>query len=143
MKTGWSERVREIADRDFVQPSRPGRSRVRIRFGDLRSRMVKLGFPPGHFNQIATPLESPKFWRPRGLEMCTPKGQSRNDDTIFEFRFIDELQKTQDGPAETPKERALRAADELWGLFKDEIAAHGGTEGFIRWVRSDEDENAA
>jgi hypothetical protein len=27
-------------------------------------------------------------------------------------------------------------------LLKDEIAAHGGAEGFIRWVRSDEDDEA-
>jgi len=143
MRTGWSERVRDVVDREYVQPARPGRSRVRIRFGDLRARMVKLGFPAGHFNQIATPLESSKFWQPRGLEMCTPKGQSRNDDTIFEFRFIDETEKVADEPTETPKERALRAADELRGLFKKEIAAHGGPEGFLRWVRSDEDEDAA
>jgi hypothetical protein len=89
MKTGWSEKVREVADREFVQPARSTRGTVRIRFGDLRTRMVKLGFPPGHFNQIATPLESAKFWQPRGLEMCTPKGQNRNDDTVFEFRFVD------------------------------------------------------
>jgi hypothetical protein len=25
--------------------------------------------------------------------------------------------------------------------MKDEIAAHGGTEGFLRWVRSDSDED--
>lgn len=143
MKTGWSEKVREVADRDFVQPARPAGNAVRIRFGDLRARMVKLGFPAGHFNQIATPLESSKFWQPRGLEMCTPKGQSRNDDTIFEFRFVGEAVNSQEEPTETPKERALRAADELWGLFKKEIDAHGGPEGFIRWVRSDEDEDVA
>src|ERR1035441_2554165 len=101
MRTGWSERVRDVADREYVQPARSGGSRVKIRFGDLRARMVRLGFPAGHFNQIATPLESAKFWQPRGLEMCTPKGQSRNDNTIFEFRFVDEPQKNQDRPAET------------------------------------------
>jgi hypothetical protein len=143
MKTGWSERVREVADREYVQPARLGRKRVRIQFGDLRARMVKLGFPAGHFNQIATPLESSKFWEPRGLEMCTPKGQSRNDDTVFEFRFVDEQGKTHGGPVETPKERALRAADELRGLLKEEIASFGGAEAFLRWVRSDDDEDAA
>jgi hypothetical protein len=142
MKTGWSERVREVADREYVQPARSSRKRVRIQFGELRARMVKLGFPAGHFNQIATPLESAKFWEPRGLEMCTPKGQIRNDDTVFEFRFIDEQGKTHDAPIETPKERALRIFDELRGLFKDEIAAHGGAEGFLRWVRSDEEDAA-
>jgi hypothetical protein len=32
----------------------------------------------------------------------------------------------------------LRVANKLHGLMKEEIAAHGGAEGFIRWVRSDE-----
>jgi hypothetical protein len=144
MKTGWSERVREVADKEYVQPARSNRKRVRIQFGELRARMVKLGFPAGHFNQIATPLESAKFWEPRGLEMCTPKGQTRNDDTVFEFRFVDEQGKAQDAPVETPKERAMRAADELRGLLKEEIASFGGTEAFMRWVRSsDDDEDAA
>lgn len=143
MKTGWSERVREVADRAYVQPARREKTRIRIRFGDLRSRMVKLGFPPGHFNQIATPLESAKFWQPRGLEMCTPKGQSRNDDAVFEFRFVDDSEKGENMLGETPRERALRVADRLFGSMKDKIAAHGGAEGYIRWVRSDEDEDEA
>jgi hypothetical protein len=47
------------------------------------------------------------------------------------------------GVPETPAERALRLTEKLRGLMQDEIAAHGGTEGFMRWVRSDEDEEAA
>jgi hypothetical protein len=143
MKTGWSERVREVADREYVEPARLHRDGVRIRFGDLRARLMKLGFPAGHFNQIATPLESAKFWQPRGLMMCTPKGQSRNDDAVFEFRFVATSEAKEDRSSETKKQRALRLADELRGRFSEEIAAHGGTEGFIRWVRSDEDEDAA
>ncbi len=142
MKTGWSEKVREVADREFVQPARRSKSTVRIRFGDLRARMVKLGFPQGHFNQIATPLESSKFWQPRGLEMCTPKGQNRNDDAVFEFRFVGQPDGEAVSANETPAERAFRLTEKLRGLFKEEIAAYGGTEAFIRWVRSD-DEDAA
>jgi hypothetical protein len=144
MRTGWSERVREVADKEYVKPARREGGRIRIRFGDLRSRMVKLGFPPGHFNQIATPLESSKFWQPRGLEMCSPKGQCRNDDAIFEFRFVDELSQGGSTRAETPRERARRIGEEMFGMLKEKIAAHGGTEGYIRWVRSrDEKEDAA
>jgi hypothetical protein len=49
--------------------------------------------------------------------------------------------KERDGSiAEGPEERATRLCDWLFGLRKEEIAAHGGTEGFINWVRSrDED----
>jgi hypothetical protein len=139
-KTGWSDRVREVADHDYVQPARPSRDRVRIRFGDLKVKMLKLGFPAQNANQIASPLESSKFWEPRGLEMCTPRGQSRKEETVFEFRFVDESGNRRDGLAETAAERAFRLTEKLRGLMKDEIAAHGGAEGFIRWVRSDEDD---
>jgi hypothetical protein len=141
MKTGWSERVRDVAIRDYVQPARKSRSRVRIKFGDLKEKMLKLGFPAQNANQIASPLESRKFWEPLGLEMCTPRGQSRRVNTVFEFRFIDEAERPDKGPQESAQQRAFRLTERLRGLMKDEIAAHGGTEGYMRWVRSDEDED--
>ena len=104
--------------------------------------MLKLGFPVQNANQIASPIESEKFWKPLGLEMCSPKGQSRKVDTIFEFKFADEADQTA-RQEETPEERAFRLTERIRGLLKDEIAAFGGTEGFMRWVRSDEDEAAA
>jgi hypothetical protein len=42
--------------------------------------------------------------------------------------------------SETAAQRAQRLTAKLRGLMKDEITAHGGAEGFLRWVRSDEDE---
>jgi hypothetical protein len=140
LKTGWSEKVRDIAVRDYVQPARQSRSRVKIKFGDLKEKMLKLGFPPQNANQIASPLESRKFWEPLGLEMCTPRGQSRKVSTVFEFRFLDETETPEDRSQESSQQRAFRLTEKLRGLMKDEIAAHGGTEGFMRWVRSDEDE---
>jgi hypothetical protein len=142
--TGWSDRVREVAIRDYVQPARPTKSRIRIRLGDLKKKMIGLGLPKNHANQVASPLEADKFWKPLGLEMCTPKGQSRENDTIFEFKFVDDSSDVaQHLAAETPAERALRLTEKLRGLMKEEIAAHGGTDSFMRWVRSDEDEEAA
>ena len=84
MEPGWSDKVRDVADRDFVRPARYSRSRVRIRFGDLKSKMLPVGFPAQNANQIASSIESEKFWRTLGLEMCTPKGQSRRVDTVFD-----------------------------------------------------------
>ncbi len=40
---------------------------------------------------------------------------------------------------EEPEVRAKRLCDKLCGLMKDEIAAYGGAEGFMRWVRYDEE----
>ncbi len=115
------------------------RTRVRIPFGDLKAKLVRMGFPQSHANQVASPLESEKFWGPLGLELCTPKGQSRTVDSVLEFRFVDGGIGGEKPEVETPAERAHRLTEKLRGLMKDEIAAHGGAEAFIRWVRSDED----
>ena len=41
---------------------------------------------------------------------------------------------------ESPEERALRLTEKLRGSLKDELAEYGGAEGFMKWVRSDEDD---
>jgi hypothetical protein len=128
MKTGWSEKVRDVADRDYVRQARQNRSRVRIRFGDLKAKLLELGFPSQNANQIASPIESSKFWQPRGLEMCTPKGQARKVDTVFEFRFIDET--------ETPENKILNdPLLELAGILKGAIRE--GVDTFVREIRMD------
>lgn len=128
MKTGWSEKVRDVADRDFVRPARKNRSRVKIRFGDLKAKMLGLGFPSQNANQIASPLESRKFWEPLGLEMCTPKGQSRKVDTVFEFRFVDETEEPGDKVENDP-------LLELAGILKGAICE--GVDAFVRDLRMD------
>jgi hypothetical protein len=40
-------------------------------------------------------------------------------------------------PIEEGKRRAFELTERLRGLMKDEIAAHGGTVSFLRWIRSD------
>jgi hypothetical protein len=39
---------------------------------------------------------------------------------------------------ETPEARAHRLTGKLCGLLREEIAAAGGAEAFLRWVRSDD-----
>ena len=141
-KTGWSERVRELARRDYVDPARGAELGIRIPFGEFKAKLVRMGFPSSHANQVATPLESKKFWRPLGLELISPKGQPRTVDSILEFRFTGEANAAEHSSSER-KERAMGAFERLRGLMKKEIAAHGGAEEFIRWVRSDDDEDAA
>ena len=142
-KTGWSERVREVARREYVEPARGNKEFVRIPFGEFKSKLVRLGFPQSHANQVATPLETDKFWKPLGLELLSPKGQPRTVDSILEFRFIVGERSQEPRREETPAEKAFRLTERLRGLLKEEIAAYGGTEAFIRWVRSDDDEDAA
>lgn len=85
------------------------------------------------------------------MEMITPKGQSRKRTTVYEFRFRDQpadagahtpVKGLSDPETETPSQRAFRLTERVRGLLKDEIAAFGGTEAFMRWVRSDEEDAA-
>jgi hypothetical protein len=141
-KTGWSDRVREIAEREYVEPARATRGIIRIPFGDLKVKLVRLGFPSSHANQVATPLESEKFWGTNGLELLTPKGQPRTVGSVLEFRFVDGEAVGQSQPKETPAEKAHRLTEKLRGLLKDELAAYGGGEAFLKWMRSEGDEAA-
>lgn len=144
-RTGWSDRVRELARRDYVEPARGSSTVVRIPFGEFKAKLVRTGFPSNNANQVATPLESERlFLVPLGLELLSPKGQPRTVDSTLEFRFIASPAIDRGPEMQTERtRRALEAADKLRGLLKDEIAAFGGAEAFIRWVRSDEDEDAA
>ena len=140
--TGWSERVRDLARVEYVEPARATRRIISIPFGEFKAKLVRLGFPQSHANQVATPLETHKFWRPLGLELCSPKGQARTVDSVLVFRFASHVPQ-QDGPQETPAEKAARLVGQIHGLMKETIDAHGGAEAFIRWVRADTDEDAA
>jgi hypothetical protein len=149
--TDWNQKVRAIAEREYVQPARKTHTRIVIQQGELYDKAVKLGLRPGNANQIGSSLESSKFWDDLGLEMISPKGQSRARTTVYEFRFRDEqadhCPKPDQEPqyaveVETPSQRAFRLTERVRGLLKDEIAAFGGTEAFMRWVRSDEEDAA-
>lgn len=137
--TGWSDRVREFAREEYVMPARGHAELVRIPIGDLKPKLVAMGFPGRNANQVVSPLESDKFWKPLGLELCSPKNQSRSKETVLEFRFTHEEGGTS--PNLTAKQRALAAAESLRGLFREEIQRRGGVEGYMRWVRSEDGED--
>ncbi len=48
---------------------------------------------------------------------------------------------THQAPAgETPSERAYRVTERLRGRLKDVIQSYGGTEGYMRWVRGEDED---
>jgi hypothetical protein len=129
MKTGKSELVREVADREYVLPARSERKPVKIVVGEIHRKLREVGFPPGHTNQICTSLESEKFWKERGLELCSPIGQPRRHSTTFEFRF-------QGAGGNSDASRHI--ADpllELRGIL--EGAIREGADAFVRELRRD------
>jgi hypothetical protein len=129
MKTGGSDRVREVAEREYVRPAREGKKPVQIVVGDLHRKLRSVGFPAGHTNQICTSLESEKFWKERGLEMCSPLGQPRRHSTVFEFRFLGGRNEAN------PEVEAPDPLLELMGILKGAIKE--GADAFVKEMRRD------
>jgi hypothetical protein len=131
MKTGWSERIRDVADREYVRPARRDGKLVKIVVGDIHRKLREEGFPSGYTNQICTSLESEKFWRERGLELCSPAGQPRRHSTAFEFRFNKEF---LGGAKVVAEEDPLLG---LMGILKGAIRE--GADAFVRELRRDKE----
>lgn len=127
MRTGWSDRIRELADREYVNPARKQGGDVHIRVGDMQKKLKAQGFPPGYTNQILTSLESDKFWADRGLEMDTPPGQPRRHETVLTFHFKEDIG--------TSSKAASDPLLELAGILKGAIRE--GADAFIRELRRD------
>lgn len=131
MYGSFSDTVREIARREYVQPMKIGEI-VRIRLGDLQAKARERGVPRQDTNLIATAIESEKkFWGPLGLEMITPKGQSRRVDSVFEYRVVSKAKEHPDDRA--AHDPLLNLVGMLKGAFPE------GAEAFLRDIRRDKE----
>jgi hypothetical protein len=129
MKMGWSDRIRDLAEREYVNPARVSGGKISIRVGDIQKKLKAQGFPAGYTNQILTSLESHIFWERRGLEMDTPPGQPRRHETVLTFRF-------KDG-AGVPLKASQDPLLELKGLLRGAIRE--GADAFVRELRRDKE----
>lgn len=149
---GQSDRVREIVIRQYIRPAvQAGDSRIAVRAGDVLKRAEATeGFPRARTPLVCNVLRSRKLLDEAGLEIESidgpPSQQSRR--VVVHYRVAHPAKAAGlSGEAgvepETPAEKATRLVNQLRGLMKKTIDAHGGPEAFIRWVRSDSDEDAA
>jgi hypothetical protein len=143
-----SDRVREIVVRYYVRPAlQAGSSKLSIRAGDVLKYAEATGdFPRGRTPLVCNVLQSKKLLAETGLEIESvdgpPSRQSRK--VVVHYRFADAGRAKPDpSVVETPAERAHRLTEKLRGLLKEELAKYGGAEGFIRWVRSDDEEDVS
>ena len=136
--------IRKFATDSYVKPAiERGEAALSIPVKTVVTNLKKFGLKSGRTPAICSALGGKKFQEENGIVLDhrdgPPSGQSPT--VIFHFR----LPRSTHGAAnsqiltESPKERAFRLTEKLRGLLKDEIAAYGGTEAFIRWVRSDEE----
>src|SRR6202035_3471529 len=89
MHSGLSEKVRQLAVKEYVEPARRTGANVVIPVGEIQKKLRQEGFPSGHIRQICTSLESKLFSERLGLRLDSPAGQPERVTTVFRFRFND------------------------------------------------------
>jgi hypothetical protein len=144
---GQADRIRSLVAERYVAPvRRAGSRRLSIRVRDVLGDVAKENFPRGRTPLICEVLQGKKFLAQQGLEIENVEGppSKQSPTVVVHYRVVGAGGTASEPPAsaETPKERAHRLTGKLFGLMKDEIAAHGGAEGYMRWVRSDDDQDA-
>ncbi len=142
-----SDQVRSIAKDRYVGPAlRSGKTDFSIKVRSVLNDLVPLGFPANNTPQVCNALRSDKFLRENGLEITSVDGPPSKLSTtvVVHYRIAgSEAGTAQVGRPRNPSEdgaaRAKRLTESLRGLLKQELKEYGGTEEFVRWVRSDED----
>jgi hypothetical protein len=155
MSTGLSDQVRAKAQDKYVRPAiLAGKRQFSIPVRDLLEDLQTEGFPARNTPQVCSALRTLKFLRENGLEIEGVDGPPSKMSTtvVVRYRVADSGEqsgankqgledKQADFQEETPEEWAHRLTGKLRGLLKEELAEYGGGEAFLRWIRSeDEDE---
>ena len=142
-----NEQIRKRAWERYIEPQiQRGARRIELPIKPLMKEMEAEGFKTNRPRQFCTALQKKDFLREKNLVLDRVDGPPSGTSTTVVLHFSyggDGGGSASALPGESAAERAQHAMDKLYGLMKDEIAAHGGAEAFIRWVRSDEDEDAA
>jgi len=135
MRPGLSEKVRQVAVKEYVEPARRKGANVVIPVGEIQQKLRQEGFPSGHIRQICTSLESKLFYERLGLKMESPTGQPERVATVFRFRFADEkLSRAMSNVTEDP-------LLELTGVMRGAIRE--GAKAFLEELRKDRDSGQA
>lgn len=151
-----SNQVRDLARRNYVRPAvAAGKGRFSVAVRDVMRDLVRSGFPPSNWPQVCTALRKKTFLREEGIEIESVDGPPSKMSTtvVYHFRVANQEptvtqvpappNENPGGAAETAEAKALRLTEGLRGLLKEEMAEFGGAEGFLRWVRGYDEEDAA
>lgn len=146
MRVDYSNKIRTLAEHQYVVPARrEGRRKFAIRVRDVLNTMVEReGLPRQNVPQVCSALRSPrKFLEPLGLEIERVEGppSQQSPTVVFHYRFLKESQESGADMVCNPDSEAVRSSKSpiarLRGLLKDEMAAYGGGEAFLKWLRTD------
>lgn len=153
MQKGSSEQVRAVASEKYVQPAlRAGRTHFSVAVRDVIRDLVSQGFPPTNTPQVCSALRKKEFLQKHGIEIEAIDGpRSKSSSTVvYRYRLarhrpgipVDhpDVHREDNREIEDPELWANRVTEKIRGILKNEIAGFGGTEAFIRWVRSEDGE---
>jgi hypothetical protein len=129
MHSGLSEKVRQLAVKEYVEPARRTGANVVIPVGEIQKKLRQEGFPSGHIRQICTSLESKLFSERLGLRLDSPAGQPERVTTIFRFRFTDS--KLSSSAERGTEDSLLELAGVLRGAIRE------GARAFLQEIRKD------
>lgn len=153
MNYGLSDQVRAMTLEKYVYPAiQAGKTQFSVAVRDLIRELRTMGFPAKNWPQVCSAIQSQKFLRENGLEIEAVDGPPSKQSTtvVVRYRVAQKLEpgaEASEGERtelrdETPEERAHRLTGKLFGLLKDEIAEMGGAKAFMRWVRSEDEDEA-
>jgi hypothetical protein len=154
--SGLSDRIRLLVSERYVQPAmKLGSERLSIRVKDILKDVAGDASARGRTPAICEVLQGRKLLRENDLEIEGVDGPPSKQSTtvVVHYRILHpgrwagaasadkDVQATATS-VETAKERARRLTNKMAGLLKDEMAAYGGGDAFMKWIRSDDDEAA-
>jgi hypothetical protein len=142
--------IRNFVEEAYVRPwarSRQGELVIAVR--DVFDEMVRRGLPRGRVPMVCSALRGLKLLSKNHIEIKSIEGPPSQQSTTVVFHYVDKAEsqsshgkKQPSPPVESSDEWAQRLTGRLKGLLRDEIREMGGTEAFMRWVRSDDEEAA-
>ncbi|HEY1804126.1 MAG TPA: hypothetical protein VGG45_06555 [Terracidiphilus sp.] len=155
MTTGGSDRVRALVVQKYLKPAvQAGKVRVSVSVKDLMRDLVANGFPVANTPQVCSAMRRKRFLRENGLEIEGIDGPPSKMSTTVVVRYrlakpelfsgvagLSPNDKQSKPTVESPEEWAHRMTGKLSGLMKDEIAALGGAEAYLRWARGYDEED--
>jgi hypothetical protein len=123
MRTGNTERVREYARRQYIEPARKhGDITVRIVAGEVHKALGLHNRVP----QVCDALSSRKFLEENQLALVKPEGPPSGMSTTMTFTY-----RLLGGKDQQETDPLLR----LWGIGKEVFESLGGGQAFIRSER--------
>lgn len=150
MPGGSSEQVRAVAAEKYVEPAlRAGKTRFSVAVRDVIQDLVAQGFPPANTPQVCSALRKKDFLHSYGIEIEGIDGPPSKTSTTVVYRYRKTSQMKTTRPEIEIGTSAEREDSDAWvqrvtknirGILKDEIAEMGGAEGFMRWVRAEDEE---